>query len=96
MPKGYIVARITVDDPDVYADYVRATAPAIAKYGAKMLARGGRHQMLEGGARPRNVIIEFDSFETAVAFYHSEEYQAAVRIRAPIATAEIVAIEGVD
>ena len=51
---------------------------------------------MEGEARPRNVIIEFDSFEKALACYRSPEYQPAVAIRQHCADGEILLIEGAD
>jgi uncharacterized protein (DUF1330 family) len=60
-----------------------------------VLARGGRAQQLEGEGRPRNVIIEFASFEDAVACYNSPEYQAARAKRVGAGEAEIVIVEGV-
>ena len=65
MPKGYIVARITVTDPEAYAAYAAGATEAIAKYQGRPLVRGGAHEALEGEARPRNVVIEFDSVEQA-------------------------------
>lgn len=95
MPKEYIIARITVTDPTRYAEYVTMASAAIRKHGGTALARGGRFEALEGEARPRNVIIEFPSFEEARAYYLSADYQAAVQHRAPAATAELVLVEGV-
>ncbi len=94
MPKGYVIARVTVTDPDKYAVYAKAASEAIAKHGGRPLARGGRFEQLEGEARARNVIIEFDSFEQAVAYYKSAEYQAAKAHREGAGTGEFVAVEG--
>ena len=35
MPKGYIVARIVVTNPEQYAEYVKDASEAIRKYGGK-------------------------------------------------------------
>ena len=96
MPKGYIVARLTVADPEAYKAYASAASAAMQKYGVRILARGGRHEALEGEARPRNVILEFDSFDDAVRYYRSSEYQAAIQKRLGIAVGEMVAIEGFE
>ena len=96
MPKGYVVARLTVTDPDAFAEYVKDATAAIRQYGGRPLARGGAYEALEGEARARNVILEFDSFEQARRYYHSAEYQAAKAKRDGIAVAEIVAVEGVE
>jgi uncharacterized protein (DUF1330 family) len=95
MAKGYWIARVDIRDPDAYKKYVEATAAAFAKYNVKFLARGGRSEAMEGACRARNVIIEFDSVEDAVACYRSPEYQHARSFRAPAADGEIVIVEGV-
>jgi uncharacterized protein (DUF1330 family) len=94
MPKGYIVARIVVTDPEQYGEYVKDASEAIRKYGGKPLVRGGAYEELEGEGRPRNVVIEFESFEQAKRYYHSPEYQAAKKKRERAGHADIVAVEG--
>ncbi len=42
MPKGYIIARVTVDDNEAYMRYAQAASVAMKKYGARILARGGK------------------------------------------------------
>ena len=94
MAMGYWIARVDVTNPDAYKRYVEGTAAAFAKYGARFLARGGRSQQLEGPMRARNVVIEFDSLEQAVACYNSPEYQAAKQHRIGAAEAELMVVEG--
>lgn len=96
MPKGYLIARVDVKDIDAYMRYAKATAVAMEKYGAKILARGGAFEALEGPARSRNVIMEFESLEQAKAYYHSPEYQAARENRVGAADGEFVAVEGFE
>lgn len=94
MPKGYIVARLTVSDPEAYKDYVAAASVAMKKFGVRVLARGGRYEALEGEARPRNVILEFASYDDVRRYYDSPEYQLAIQKRLGIAEGELVAVEG--
>ena len=65
MPKGYIISRVDILNPEAYARYIAAGTKAIADHGGKALARGGRFESLEGTARARNVILEFESYEAA-------------------------------
>ena len=95
MPKGYVISRVDVTDPDAYARYAAAATKAIAAHGGRPLARGGRHEALEGKARARNVILEFDSYDAARAYFHSAEYQAARAMRKGAAEIEMVVVEGV-
>lgn len=96
MPKGYWIARVDVDDPEIYMTYVAANAAPLAKYKARFLVRGGDHRVAEGTARTRNVVIEFPSYADALACYDSPEYQAAKAIRDPISTGDLVIIEGYE
>lgn len=96
MAKGYLIARVDVTDAEQFAQYAKLAAAASAKHGARPLARGGRCETLEGEGRARNVILEFDSFEQARAYYFSEDYQAAKAARDGAAVADFVLVEGVD
>jgi len=95
MPKGYVIARVDVTDPDAYALYAKDATEAIRLHGGKPLARGGRFEAVEGDARKRNVVLEFESFDAARAYYFSAEYQAAKKKREGAAIAELVLVEGV-
>jgi uncharacterized protein (DUF1330 family) len=94
MAKGYWIARIDVKDPEDYKSYVTNATPAYQKYGAKFLVRGGKCEALEGRGRGRNVVIEFDSYDQAIACYRSPEYQAAAEIRRRASLGEILVVEG--
>ncbi|MFO1147129.1 MAG: DUF1330 domain-containing protein [Alsobacter sp.] len=96
MAKGYIIARVTVDDPDAYAVYAKGAFAAMKIYGARILARGGRSEALEGPARQRNVILEFESYDQAKAYFNSPEYQAARQHRVNGSSGEFVLVEGFD
>ena len=96
MPKGYIIARVSVDDPESYAVYAKGAFAAMQNYGARILARGGKSEALEGPSRPRNVILEFESYDQAKAYFNSPEYQAAREHRVNGSTGEFVVVEGFD
>lgn len=96
MPKGYWIAHVDVADAERYKDYVAANAAAFAKYGARFLTRGGRHEVVEGQARARHVVIEFPSLQAAQDCWNSPEYRRAWAIRQPVSTADVVIVEGYD
>jgi uncharacterized protein (DUF1330 family) len=96
MPKGYWIAHIDVSDPDGYQAYVRADGEVFRKYGARFLVRGGISETAEGRLRLRHIVIEFKDYATALACYHSVEYQRVRALREPHATADIAIIEGYD
>ena len=96
MTKGYWIVRIDVTDRARYDAYKADNAEALRKHGAKFLVRGGTFEAPEGRARPRNVVVEFPSYQAAVDCYHSPEYQRARTKRAGGAEFDLVVIEGYD
>ncbi|MEM8593097.1 MAG: DUF1330 domain-containing protein, partial [Pseudomonadota bacterium] len=46
--------------------------------------------------RPRTVVLEFPTIEAARACYASKAYQAAKAIRDPVATSDLVIVEGYE
>ena len=92
--KGYWIASVEVTDPVGYKAYMEANAVPFAKYGATFLVRGGRAETMEGGFRQRTVVLEFKDYETALACYHSPEYQAAKALRQGKGIADLIVVEG--
>lgn len=96
MPKGYWIARVDVADIDQYKQYVAANAEPFAEFGARFLVRAGTYEAPEGTSRSRNVVLEFPSYEAALACYRSPAYQAAMALRLPASTGDLVIVEGYD
>jgi len=93
---AYVIVDITVTDPVGYEEYKKLAPPAVAAYGGKYLARGGKVQTLEGDWAPtRLVILEFESAERAKAWLNSPEYREARQMRHRVAKTNMVVIEGV-
>ncbi len=96
MAKGYWVAHVDVKDAETYQKYIAANAAPFAEYGARFLVRGGEQQVREGAVRKRTVVIEFASYEDAVACFESAGYQSARAIRELAATSDLVIVRGYD
>jgi uncharacterized protein (DUF1330 family) len=95
MSKAYWIAHVTVTNPEPYAEYAKRATEAFKQFNARVLARGGAFEQLEGEGHPRNVVIEFDSMEDAQACYDSEAYQSARAFREGAGIASIMLLEGV-
>ena len=96
MAKGYWIPHLDVSNPQGFQAY-RDTADAWHKTnGSKLLARGGRSEVMEGKMRSRNVIREYDSFDVAVEAYHSPEYSRAHPLREPHSQCDFPIVEGYD
>ena len=96
MSKGYWIGRVEVTNTDEYKNYVVLNAAAFSKYNARFLVRGGPFEVAEGGAKSRNVVLEFPSYEQALACYHSPEYAKAIDARKGAALVDLIIIEGYD
>jgi uncharacterized protein (DUF1330 family) len=94
MPKGYWIVRVDVDDPEQYKKYVAANAAPLRKHGGRFLVRAGQYETVEGGSRGRNAVIEFPSYQAALDCWKSPEYQAAIKLRVPVSTIDLIVIEG--
>lgn len=79
MPKGYMLsAHRKTADPVKRAAYAELAVPALLAAGGKFLAKGGKVEARENGIAERTVLIEFDSYEAALAAYDGEDYQKAL------------------
>lgn len=96
MAKGYWIARVDVADPERYKAYVAANAEPVRRFGGRILVRAGRFENPEGTCRARNVVIEFPSYQAAQECWQSPEYQAAIKLRTPVSTIDLIVIEGYD
>lgn len=93
--KGYWMGMVDVRDQDGYAKYIALNKAAFDKYGARFVVRAGRCEVMEGAPANRMAVIEFDSYETALACYNSPEYQAALKVREQYSMAHLSVVEGV-
>ncbi|GAB7184419.1 hypothetical protein ATKI12_4250 [Kitasatospora sp. Ki12] len=79
MAKGYWVSVYPADSgPERLAAYDELARSAVRAAGGRLLSRGSRVVAHEAGITQRVVLVEFDSFEQAVAAYESEAYQKAL------------------
>ncbi|WRZ95612.1 DUF1330 domain-containing protein [Streptomyces sp. NBC_01007] len=97
MPKGYWVSAYrTISDPEKLAAYNKLAGPAVRAGGGRPLARGGRVVAHDAGIAERTVLIEFDSFEQAVAAHESEAYQEALVALSDGVERDFRIVEGID
>jgi uncharacterized protein (DUF1330 family) len=92
--KGYWVARVDVADEDAYARYRALNVIAFEKFGGKFVVRGPAGRIIKGTPRKHNVVLEFPSYETAIACYESPEYQAALEWLNKVGEIDLVIIPG--
>jgi uncharacterized protein (DUF1330 family) len=93
---AYFLVDVTVNDPQLYAEYRKLVMPTLEKYGGRFLARGGTVETIEGNWNPeRFVILEFENTEQFQRWYNSPEYTEARTIRFKASTASAILVQGV-
>jgi uncharacterized protein (DUF1330 family) len=96
MAKGYWIVHVDVHNDEGYKPYVIANAAIFRKFGGRFVVRAGKFECPEGTSHPRNVVIEFSDYATALACYRSPEYQDNIKVRQPHSAADFVIVEGYD
>ncbi|GAA4984587.1 DUF1330 domain-containing protein [Kitasatospora paranensis] len=97
MAKGYWVSVYrTISDPEKMAAYSKLAGPAVRAAGGRVLSRGSRVVAHDDGIAEFTVLIEFDSFEQAVAARESEPYQEALAALSDGVERDFRIVEGVD
>jgi uncharacterized protein (DUF1330 family) len=96
MAKGYWIVRADVKDEEPVKRYVAGNHPIFEKFGGRFLVRSQKFEVPEGSSRSLNVVIEFPDYASALACYHSSEYQTNKKIRDGHLVADFVIVEGYD
>ena len=94
--KAYWVVRGHILNPDEYSKYIQLAGPIVKKFHGTFLSRGGKQEEKEGSGYERTVLIEFNSFEEAIFYYNSDEYQEALEYVKTSAERLVVIVEGLD
>jgi uncharacterized protein (DUF1330 family) len=94
-PKGYVLLTEAIKDPAGMKAYARAAGTAMA--GATILAVDTAPEVIEGSWHgDQTVLLEFESVDAARAWYESEGYQQAARLRQAAADCNAVILSGFD
>jgi uncharacterized protein (DUF1330 family) len=79
VPKGYVILTEAIKDPEGMKTYAQAAGPTMA--GAKVLVAGPGSPVEGDWHGHQTVVLEFESVEAARAWYESEDYQKAAKLR---------------
>jgi len=96
MKKGYwVVAYRSIADESAVKAYGPLAIPAVEAFGGRFLTRStSQLQAHEAGLQLRTVLVEFDSYETALAAHESEAYQKALHALGSGAERDFRIVEG--
>jgi uncharacterized protein (DUF1330 family) len=96
--KGYwVVAYRSISDQSAAQEYSKLAGPIIKANGGKTLVRtSDAIEPFEAGLKQRIVIIEFESFEKAIATYKSDAYKVALKALGSSAERDFRVVEGLE
>jgi uncharacterized protein (DUF1330 family) len=94
---AYILADVTVTDEAQMVRYREWSTRAMQEFGAEVLVRGGNAEALEGAWLPhRVVVLKFEDRATARAYYDSETYRHARKVREGAGSIDMILVDGVS
>lgn len=96
MKKGYwVVAYRSISDKLALKTYGALAAPAVQSFGGRFLTGSkSQVQVHEAGLPQRTIVVEFDSYDIALAAHKSEAYQKALQALGSAAERDFRIVEG--
>jgi uncharacterized protein (DUF1330 family) len=96
MKKGYwVVAYRSISDEAALKAYAALAVPAIQSSGGRVLTTGASQvQSHEAGLNLRAIVVEFDSYDIALAAHKSEAYRKALQALGSGAERDFRIVEG--
>ena len=92
---AYIIVEMEVTDPVGILEYRKLAEASVTAYGGRFVVRGGRTEALEGGWKPKRIVVlEFPDVEHAKRWWASKEYAEARVIRERAAKTRMILAEG--
>jgi uncharacterized protein (DUF1330 family) len=97
MKKGYwVVVYKSISDESAVKAYAALAVPALQSFGGRFLTGStSQVQAHEAGLQQRTIIVEFDSYDMALAAHKSDAYQKALQALGSGAERDYRIVEGV-
>jgi uncharacterized protein (DUF1330 family) len=97
MKKGYwVVAYRSISNESALKAYAELALPAVESHGGRFLTRSTSKVMAhEAGLQLRTVVVEFESYDKALAAHDSEAYKKALKALGSGAERDYRIVEGV-
>jgi len=96
MKKGYwVVVYRSISDESAAKAYGALALPAVESFGGRFLTRStSQIQTHEAGLQLRTILVEFDSYDIALAAHESAAYQKALQALGSGAERDFRIVEG--
>jgi uncharacterized protein (DUF1330 family) len=93
---AYMIVQARITQPEKFRAYTAVVPALVTRFGGRYLVLGGATQKLEGDGWPevKTVISEWPSRAAAQAFWQSEEYREACKLRDGAGDFTVVLVDG--
>ena len=92
---AYMIARVTVNDPEEYKQYQEQVLPTIEQYDGQVVSVDAEPVVVEGEwGGTYTVLIQWPSVERAREWYDSDVYADPKALRHRTASADLVFLRG--
>lgn len=97
LKKGYwVVVYRSISDESAIKAYGALAVPAVESFGGRFLTKStSQLQVYEAGLQQRAVLVEFDTYDRALAAHESEAYQKALQALGSSAKRDFRIVEGI-
>jgi len=93
--RGYwVVSYRSVSSPEVFSEYAKLAAVAVEQLGGHAMVVGKPAKTYEAGVDQMVVIVEFESLDSAIAAYESDQYRPALTLISRAAERDFRILEG--
>ena len=94
---AYVIADVTITNEAQMVEYRSWSTRAMQEFGVEVLVRGGKVSTLESAWHPQRVVVlKFKDRATAQAYYDSETYTQARRVREGAGSIDMILVDGVN
>jgi uncharacterized protein (DUF1330 family) len=91
---AYVIATMTIHDPETYRKYTALTPPLVKRHGGRFLTRGDEVVTAEGETfTERMVVLEFPSKAHVEAWLQDPDYVEAAKFRKAASVARLLVQE---
>ena len=90
---GYLLFHYNITDRSRIDELTQLSHPIDEKYGAQVIV-GSPVKALEGAMLTHLIILKFETFEQALAYYHSEENKELSKLRTAITEGWVTVVPG--
>ena len=91
----YVISEVEIRPGPALDEYRRLAAASIERHGGRYLVRGGDLEVLEGHWSGAAIVVAFDSADQARAWYRSDDYALALKVRDDALSRNLILVEGV-